>query len=212
MDASLILQPESFAAYKAIVLDFDGVLVDSNPIKSGTFYDIWPNGYENINTIVDSVLAGQGDRYSYIKKIYGILSELIELENGTEYYIDQYTQSVKNKIIKSGLKPDVPAFFNAYKNKLLLINSMTPEKPLKEVVQLLNICPPIQEARGLPETKIEIFHYFMNKYQIDKKDMVFVGDSESDFKFSKELQIDFYGIISNSGTLKSVEGNHSLPT
>lgn len=211
MDARLIIQPESFSKYKAIVLDFDGVLVDSNLIKSGTFYDIWPIGSSNLKSIVDDVLAGPGDRYSYIKEIHHKLSKSFDLNQDPTFYINQYTEMVKSKILKSGLKPDVPAFFNAYGDKLLFINSMTPEQPLKEVVKQLRISPPIQEAKGLPETKIEIFHYFMNKYNFNKNAMIFVGDSESDFQFAEEMQIDFYGILSDGGTLKSVQGSPSLP-
>ncbi len=207
----MIIQPESFSAYHAIVLDFDGVMVDSNPVKSGTFYEIWPNASSNVQSIVDCVLSGPGDRYSYIREIYRQLQVHEKLNHNPEYYINQYTQSVKFKILKSGLKPDVPAFFDRYQDKCLLINSMTPEKPLKEVVEQLNICPPIREARGLPMTKIQIFHYFMKKYHFKKHEMVFVGDSESDFKFAEKMQIDFYGIISNGGSLQSIKGSHTLP-
>lgn len=68
--------------YKAIVFDFDGVIVESNIIKHKAFYDIWEEKLDKL--VVDKVLKNSGNRYTFIEQIYNQISSIKPLEKTME--------------------------------------------------------------------------------------------------------------------------------
>ena len=187
--------------YDCIVFDFDGVLVDSNLIKRDMFFKIWGDYACGREQYISAVLQQPGDRYTYISNIYQYLNKHGSLPAEKERYIDQYTERVEASILEKGVQEKIPGLLHSLRDRILLINSATPEKALKRIVSNLGLDRYIREARGRPAEKGDIFSCFSRTYRIDCSNMVFVGDSLSDLKAAEETGIDFIGVRSPGGDL-----------
>ena len=202
---------EDLGRARAIVYDFDGVLVDSNDLKRDTFYEIWDRPPASLRALVDQVLARPGDRFSFIREVHDQLGGRPSLGRDAQHYIERYTRAVEDAILARGLKPDVPPFLEAHVDQIQLINSATPEAPLRSIVSRLGLGRWIRETRGRPLDKTGIFAYFMAKYQLTPDEILFVGDAESDYQVARQLGLAFLGIASAGGSLRSVPGRVRLP-
>lgn len=184
--------------YKAIVFDFDGVIVESNIIKHKAFYDIWEEKLDKL--VVDKVLKNSGNRYTFIEQIYNQISSIKPLEKTMNYYIDKYGEIVENKILESGVKENIIELLNN-ESKILFINSATPDIPLQRICFKLGIENKFKEILGQDRNKIENFNYISQKYGIYFGEMIFLGDMKSDEICAKELKIDFFPIYSIGSNL-----------
>jgi phosphoglycolate phosphatase-like HAD superfamily hydrolase len=192
----------NIARYAAVVLDFDGVLVDSNELKRQSFFDIWEAGGA-FDDIVRDVLSGPGDRFSYIKEIHRRITQGQPLAADADHFIQAYTRRVEEGIISLGPGPGAVPFLRRLAGKLVFINSATPEETLSRIVDAIGLASYINEARGLPKSKGEIFADLTARYALRSEDMVFIGDTMSDLKAAREAGVAFIGIASRGGDLSS---------
>ncbi len=192
--------------YKALIYDFDGVLVDSNLMKQRSFFEIWGEAGRKYEAEISRIVSEPADRYSCVERIYEHLSGYFPLEGDIESYVDKYTSLVETRILSCGLKPDAARFLDMNTAKLQLINSATPEGPLIRIIEAMGLWGVIDEARGLPASKPAIMAYYARKYALSTDEMLFFGDGEGDFTAAHASGVAFIGVDSPGGTLRSVKG------
>ena len=202
--------PADLAKYKAIIYDFDGVLVDSNLMKQRSFFEIWGEAGEKYEAEISQMLSIPADRQSCVRRIYELLSKRLPLEGNIDSYVEKYSSLVETRILSGGLKPDAARFIKNHMDKFQLINSATPEEPLIRIIEAMGLWDFIDEARGLPASKTEIMAYYAQKYALAADEMLFFGDNESDFAAAQASGVAFIGIDSRGGVLQSVKGVSSF--
>lgn len=188
---------------EVMVLDFDGVLVESNVMKKEMFFEIWEHTIDPC--IVNDALQEGGDRFLIISKICNrVYRDKKTIPDKYNYYLSKYTESVRNKIIDNGLKDGVIDFL-LHNKKKLFINSSTPDVPLNEVCDDLDIRKYFQEILGATRSKKNNFIYIMSKYGVSSNEISFVGDMMSDKLVANDLGVEFISVFSDGTDLNVME-------
>lgn len=197
-----ILIPENIENYKAIVFDFDGVVVESNQIKRDLFFEIW--GEYRDDSTVESALNLGGSRYEIIQRIYNqLIPKNLHSERSYEDYIDKYT-TISQELI-SALKVNVTLknMLEKYHNhKLLFINSATPRATLKKICKNLKIEKYFDGIYGVEVDKVQNFIDIFHKHDLQASEVLFYGDMKSDELVANSLNIDFIAVDSIGSDLK----------
>lgn len=173
---------------KAVIFDFDGVIVESARIKTEAFRKLFSKWPDKVDDIVSYHIKNMGiSRYNKFKYFYeNILKEPYSEEIGLELG-KQFSELVL-EIKKAPLVKGTKVFLEeTYHNRLLFIASGTPQKELDEIVSFRGLAKYFKAVCGTPATKTEIIKYILKEYELEKDQVVFVGDAESDRRASEDV-------------------------
>jgi len=181
---------------RAIVLDFDGVLAESNEVKEHAFedlfalYPLYQEDMRNYHREHYSMPREEKFKY-YVSNFMGRKNDLAM----TSTMSKQFSDFVKPLVISA---PDVPGareFLNEFSTKIpLYISSVTPQSELLEIVAARGIAPMVQGIFGNPPwRKPDAICEILKRENADPSEVVFIGDSPSDFYSAKEVGVRFIG-------------------
>jgi len=179
---------------KAIIFDFDGVIVESANIKTLAFEWLFRKHPANkIKMIVDYHLKNMGIsrfvKFSYIyKNILNIdLDEKEQMKLGK-----QFSDFVFNKVIAAPFVKGARAFLSEkYKEIDLFVISGTPETELKDIMQKRRIDYFFKEVHGSPKVKADVIRQILKEYSYKPSEVIFLGDAESDELAAKKNKVHF---------------------
>jgi len=179
---------------KAIIFDFDGVIAESVDIKTNAFaylFREYPD--EIIKKIVKFHLDNGGlSRFEKFKIIYRDflkknLSKEEEKRLGKEFGEFCY----KEVVICSYVKGAKEFLEKNYNNYMFFIVSGTPHNEMNEIVDARQLRKYFKEVLGAPESKSELINKILKKYNLKNTEVVFIGDSPTDYKGAEEANIKF---------------------
>lgn len=197
---------------KTILWDFDGVILDSMPVREYGFRKI----FEDFdNALVEKLLDyhnqnGGLSRYVKIKYFYeellgqGITEEkIIELA-------EKFSTIMKRELIKTKylITETVDFIKQNYKKYNFHIVSGSDEKELRFLCKELDVDKYFISIYGSPIHKNDLVKNIFNKYDYNKYETILIGDSVNDYEASKVNGIDFYGY--NNLELKDVSKSYIL--
>ena len=178
---------------KAIIFDFDGVLVESANIKTEAFREIFSKWPDKMGDSVEYHLKNMGiSRYVKFRYFYeNILGEPYSEKIGQELG-RQFSVIVLDKIKKAPLVNGTIDFLKKWHNEYqLFIASGTPQDELQDIVSNKGIERFFCSIYGTPATKFEIVKGVLETYSLSKDQVAFVGDAESDKKAAVDSGIHF---------------------
>lgn len=178
---------------KAIIFDFDGVLVESANIKTEAFGEIFSKWPAKTEEGVAYHLKNMGiSRYVKFRYFYeNILGEPYSEEIGLELG-KQFSAIVSDKIKKAPpVKGTIDFLKKWHKEYRLFIASGTPQEELQDIVSYKGIEKFFSFIFGSPATKFEIVTDILRTYPLSKEQVAFVGDAESDKKAAIDSGIHF---------------------
>ncbi len=197
---------------KAIIFDFDGVLVESAHIKTNAFRQLFSSWDDKVEEIVSYHMENMGiSRYVKFKHFYeNILheeySEAVGQQLGAEF-----SNAVLDEIKKAPYVNGAEEFLHANHQKyLLFIASGTPQEELDEIISCRGMEKFFKEIHGTPRTKREIVEGILHKYNIKRDEAVFIGDAESDMIAAREAGIEFFLRLTSENESLSSYGNHKI--
>ncbi|MHA2052756.1 MAG: HAD family hydrolase [Candidatus Hodarchaeales archaeon] len=196
---------------KAVVLDFDGVILESCDIKTIAFRKLFEDFPEHVDELIEYHLNNMGvSRYKKFNYFYeSILSEPINNKKLTELG-GKFSELVLDEIKGCDFVPGALEFLENQSNKFnLFIASGTPELELRTIVRERGLETFFKGVYGTPATKSEIIKRIMKEEDLRKDELVFVGDSETDYKEAHKAQVNFIYRISGS-TNFTPDGRHCL--
>lgn len=170
---------------KVIVFDFDGVLVDSNPLKNQAWFKIFDNHPKIPRHIVADVLSqNKGTRFDILRTIFeraGFPKE--EVQKHIEAEALRFDALVQDWIVKCGLIRGVAETLEDFSARFhIYINSGTPNTSLKTSVERLGIKHYFKDIYGSPPKKEENLKTILDRENISGKETVVIGDAEEDYK------------------------------
>lgn len=185
---------------EAFFLDFDGVVVESADIKTEAFYALYQSFGEDIaskaknhHLLNQGVSRAQKFRYIHEKFLQKPLSSDEEnlLSKG-------FSDIVLEKILKAPLVSGTLEFLKdmAEKHIPVFLLSATPHDELIYICRERGILNYFKGVYGTPYTKEEKGCEIIKENYFSPENIIFVGDSMSDFKAAKSLGIPFIGRLS----------------
>ncbi len=182
---------------KNILWDFDGVILDSMPIRDYGFRKIFEDfNTEDVDRILDYHKQNGGlSRYVKIRYFYeNILNKDIN-DDEINIYAEQFSMIMKRELInrKYLIGDSVEFIKNHYKKYNFHIVSGSDEKELKYLCKQLDIKDYFISINGSPTHKNDLVKNLLEKYNYNKNETILIGDSMNDYSAAKINSLDFYG-------------------
>jgi phosphoglycolate phosphatase-like HAD superfamily hydrolase len=182
---------------RAVILDFDGVVLDSVDIKTRAFARLFAEkGPHIVQQVVDYHLANGGvSRFRKFDHIYtNILGQPLS-QNEALRLGQGFKSLVFDEIVRVRWVPGAQEFLSANcRRYALFVASGTPQDELERIVQLRQIDKIFKGIFGSPATKEDIIHCILSEHAFTNEEVVFVGDALTDFRAACAANINFVGI------------------
>lgn len=194
----------NFSRYDCVMWDFDGVLMDSMPIRDKGFESVlskYPS--DEVSKLLDFHRQNGGlSRYVKFKYFF----EEIRGESITEEGIQELAKNfsvimLKLLINKELLISETWSFIQRYfREQDMYIVSGSDERELNEICKQLGLASYFKGISGSPTPKKQLVHNILstNNY----KNVVLIGDSVNDWDAANANSIDFVGY--NNNRLKTI--------
>lgn len=181
---------------KNIIFDFDGVILDSVPIKTKAFKKLFESfSNEQVEKFIDYHKKNGGiSRYLKIKIFFeDILYQSIskkEIQN----YAKKYSELTREELTNPKyLIEDAVHFIKKNHQKYSMhIASGADEEDLRYICQQLNLTKYFLSINGSPAKKNEIVSNILRSNHYDTKEVILIGDSINDYEAAYFNNIAFF--------------------
>lgn len=185
---------ERILNYDKIFYDCDGVILDSNKIKTEAFYKVaLKYGSEKAEKFVKYHKENGG--ISRYKKIEHLLKIIVN-DYTTESYDNsllEFGSIVKQKLLVSKLVPGVRQFLEKYNSIDSYVVSGGSQQELENTFEEKNLKDFFKHIGGSPSTKYEIIDSIIARQKTGN--YLFIGDSRLDYEVAKHYKMDFIFIF-----------------
>ncbi len=181
----------NFFQYDTYFFDCDGVILDSNEIKSQCFYEI-AKAYNERKAEEFLIYHKENGGISRFEKFNYFFKELLQKKDCEELIKSSIEKFSKLSVQKLMSCPYIKGFENfifeiANKEKYVVSGGL--EDDLIKVFQNRKIAPYFKGIYGSPKSKLQNMKHILNNYKIGRS--VFIGDSLLDFQTAKNFNCDF---------------------
>jgi len=185
---------------QAIILDFDGVILESVSVKTEAFRTLFSFVPEHVDEIVqfhkDNGGMSRFDKFCYFYN--NILKEDLTQQK-FEYLSEKFGAIVFQEVIKTQFVPGAQEFLEKYHaTKPLYIVSATLEEELWQIIQKRGMAHYFRGVYGAPRKKSECIKEILNLTGISPDSVIYVGDAKNDLEASRTAGVRFIGRV-NSG-------------
>jgi len=182
---------------KNILWDFDGVILDSMPIRDYGFRKIFENYSKELveEFIKYHRINGGLSRFHKIKYFYNELLgkeiDKIEINN----YAGKFSLIMKEQLVNPKYLISDSVYFikKNYKNYNFHIVSGSEHNELNYLCAKLGLTKYFISINGSPTPKNDLVKNLILKEKYDKNQTILIGDSINDYEASKINSIKFYG-------------------
>lgn len=194
---------------KAIIFDFDGVIVESVDIKTKAFARLFEHeGGEVVEKVVDYHLKNGGmsrfDKFRYYyKEILGRTLPDQKFEELCNSFSELVMEEVVNAPYVKGGKEFLDNYYNVYP---CFVATGTPQKEIDEIIKQRAMTHYFKKVFGAPKKKDVIVRDILNGYTLNPHEVIYVGDAMSDYQAAYENSVKFIARIhDNESIFKEVE-------
>lgn len=194
---------------KAIIFDFDGVILESASIKTDAFAAVvqdYPS--EQAEAFVNYHMSHMGiSRHVKFKYfIEEILHEPYSAEK-EQILADKFSDIVFERVMNCDYVPGARAFLEEYYQAYdLYVATGTPEEEIKQIIKGRDLDRFFKQVYGTPNKKEDIIDIILktNHYMADE--VIFVGDAGTDLNAAESRGLHFIGrnTPDNTDTFKDV--------
>ena len=186
---------------RAIVFDFDGVILDSVNVKTNAFAKMFEDYGDAIKAkVVAHHLANGGiSRFEKFKHYYKEFLGIELSEEQLKQLGEKFSELVYREVVNAPAIPGAVEFLE--KQKLHTANyvaSGTPEEEIIKIIEEKKLAKYFKKVYGSPKTKKEIIEEILNENNYERSDLVFIGDALTDYNAARNAGVNFIGIKSNA--------------
>jgi len=204
----------NLSKYKTIIFDCDGVVLNSNEIKTNAFYDStidW--GIEYAEKLVHYHVSNGGvSRYMKFNYFLDHIINHLDNKPTLEFLLESYAEIVYKKLLICEITSKLKSVRAVANNSKWMIISGGKEEELRLLFNERNIGHYFNGGIfGSPTDKLSIFQREIKTKNIEFP-ALFLGDSEYDFVVSKEIGVDFIFVSdwSEFKDIKSYSSKHKI--
>lgn len=176
-----------------LILDFDGVIVESIPLKTAAFRKIFSFAPEHLDEIIAFHLENGGmSRYDKFRYIYAnILHEDLTPEQ-EERLASEYAGLIYDAMLTVPYTKGAEELLQDCSRVLpLYIVSATPEGEMHEIARRRDLLKDFVRIYGSPKTKAECIREILKETNASPKEALFVGDAPNDWEAAYETGVRF---------------------
>lgn len=178
---------------RAVVFDFDGVLVNSVELKNDAMVQAFSNFGDDF---AESVLAYHKkhgtNRYetaAYVQEELGI-----EDPDFVNTYAQKYSDIVEEQIVKMPFYHGADSLIiELAKTMPVFISTGTPEKEIIQILRRKCSMHLFTDVYGSPDKKEEHFSKIFDQTKLSPNNILFIGDMPSDYMVAKNVGVNFLG-------------------
>lgn len=199
---------------KCIIFDFDDTIVLSEKMKLDKFYEI-SKSFGNIGIdFFDENINKKLTRFEYFKELSDYLNIFylqqvvtINIDLTSETMIKKFTNQVSDSLKECVELPNIRKYIEHHfnKNYKLYISSKSNKDDIINTLKHKNLYHYFNGIYGSETSKIEHFNEIMNKENIQSNEILFFGDSKSDYEVSVDMNTNFIGILTEREELKYID-------
>jgi phosphoglycolate phosphatase-like HAD superfamily hydrolase len=180
---------------KAIILDFDGVIAESNAVKNsafGEFFALYPE-YSVAMQAYHEAHHAEPRRFKFtyfVEELMGRPGDSAKIDA----LVDEFSELVAELVIACPEVPGAGVFLETFSQRLpLYISSVTPQEELQHILEARGSAPYIRQAFGNPpHPKNKAIETILDREGLQPNQAAFVGDSESDYQVAYKAGLAFF--------------------
>jgi len=192
---------------KIVFWDFDGVIKDSNDVKTQAFIDLFDAYGSNVvqAVVAHHIKNGGISRFEkipiYLESYAGqkLNDDIIAV------YLKKFSNMVVQKVIDSSW---VPGVLNTIKNKRssqkFILVTGTPHDEIRIILETLKIDRYFDTFYGSPNKKETIIKQYLDLFTISSVDSLYFGDSYTDYFAAKTNDVPFVYVNSSNDMDKRI--------
>lgn len=186
-------------ALKVIILDFDGVIVESNGIKAWAFQELFKGHSNRLGEIMAYHNAQQAtirfDQFRHVTET--ILGE--KYTPGREKELSgQFTNLIVDRIIQCPFVLGAQDFLEYFYPRLpMYLASINPAEDLNRILEERQLKKYFKGVYAHPWKKKDAIAEILKKEGAAKNEAVFIGDTTADGLAAKEAGVEFIGRLAD---------------
>jgi len=185
--------------YKAIVFDFDGVILERVEVKGWAFGELFKDYPQEVERIID--YHHQNGGVSRFEKVRYIFKEYLQQELTEDHFeqlCSQYSKIVVEKVLACDFVPGAVEFISSYAKQIpLFIVSGTPTEEMRMIASRLELDHYFRGIYGSPTTKGDWVKRILDDWNLASDEVIIVGDSLSDAQAAHQHAIPFIGRVTD---------------
>ena len=183
--------------FKAIILDFDGVILESLDVKKKAFLKVYHDYPEYTDEITRYHLENSGiSRYKKFQYINRDILKIFINKSKIKEMADFFSEVVVNDMLECPFVGGTLEFLYKYSAiTRLFIASGIPQDELRLIMQKRDLVKYFNGIYGTPASKLQIIQKILKKENIENCNLVFIGDAISDYDSAKVANVPFIARI-----------------
>jgi phosphoglycolate phosphatase-like HAD superfamily hydrolase len=177
---------------RAVVFDFDGVILESNDVKTDAFVELYAHhGPDVVAQVRAHHLENLG--ISRFKKFAWIAEQVLRVPFSEAESAELGRRFTDLALAKVMVAPFVPGAERALEAIALpmFVASGTPDGELRDIVERRGLTSRFREVHGTPKEKPAILRDVMARHGLASDEVLFVGDGLSDYRAAMEAGVEF---------------------
>ncbi len=182
----------------AIFFDFDGVLVDSTPIKVEAFTRLYSEeAPDEVGPIMDYLNGQEGiSRVEKIREVHRDFLGIDLTEDELATLAGRYSGMVVDAVVACPAVAGAEAFIEAHAGRIpLFVVTGTPEPEILGIVERRGMGGWFTAVRGSPPRKPPIIRELLAEHGLNGGRCVFIGDASFDWESATGTGLNFIGRV-----------------
>jgi len=186
---------------RAVVFDFDGVILESIDVKTRAFvalFDRWPEHAEAIRRLhLENTGVSRYEKFVRIHRdIIGVSLDDEELAR----LGDAFGRLIRAEMLACEFVPGARELLERLaESYTLFVASGTPETEMREIVHERGLDRFFAGVYGSPASKAEILRRILTEHEFAPEEVVFVGDALSDYEGARAVGVPFVARVPAGG-------------
>jgi len=178
-----------------LILDFDGIVLESNGIKDNALREIFSDFPQQFNEIWNYHTQNNSvDRYTKFKFI---LKNFLNRSDDNVLYqswLNRFQEYTRNGMKQCSFVPGAAELLKDFHNKMpLYLSSATPQEELDWIIDTRNLRYFFKKVYGYPPKKPATIREILEREDATAEEALFIGDSLDDWTSAQDVGVRFIG-------------------
>lgn len=180
-----------------VILDFDGVILESVDVKTDAFRKLFSFVPEHVDEILRYHLENGG--VSRFDKFYYIYSNILKTplsDTQFTFLSQRFSEIVYNAVLLAPYVAGSKEFISeCYRKYPIHLVTATPEPEIRKIIFERHIDIYFKSVYGSPIAKTDAINDILTHEGLSPRDAVFIGDSKNDWQAGMNTGVRFIGRV-----------------